>query len=797
MAAALPSRIPHRVQTKSVRSRVIPCTVAAAALLSFVVALLPTATAPAAAPDPAGDLRPMLKQYCYECHGPKKHKAKINFEELTADTASLVRGRATLAKAWDQIHAHEMPPDDADAPLKADGRVAMEAAVDRMIRRTDEIAPRDPGRIVLRRLSRVEYRNTIRDLLGVDYQPAGEFPGDEIAYGFDNVGDVLSIPPLLLEKYLTAADKVTEMAMIRPPDPEGHIGHFSYKEIHAVEPTTRVEGNIQFSENGEARLRVDVTETGRHIIRVRAWGDQAGDEPVKMAVRVDDKELKVFDVTATPAKHVAYDVPIDLKPGRIAITIAFINDFYDPNISDPEHRDRNLHVPWIELVGPPPPKPGPTGSQQLIFGDGKLGETRDAAKAIVERIASRAFRRPATVAEVARFMRVYDQAIADKQPFTEAIQAPLQAILISPHFLFRIEQSPPGVTAPHRITDYELATRMSYLIWSSMPDDELFALAKADKLHEPVELQRQVTRMLASPKSAALAGNFAIQWLQLRRLQSVMPDPQAFPTFNDSLRSAMLSEVLMLFHTVVRDDRPITDLIDPGYTFLNEPLAAHYGITGVTGMEMRRVELTDRRRGGILTSAAVLTATSNPTRTSPVKRGKWVLESILGTPPAPPPPNAGELPDTSSPQTKNLSLRQRLELHRSNPQCASCHRRMDPIGFGLENFNPVGAWRDSDGTHSIDSTGSLADGRSFTGPAELKNILLADKRDFARCLAEKLLTYGLGRGIEYYDAPATRQITTELAAHDYRFSTLVLEVVRSYPFQYRRPASTQSSETAP
>ncbi len=416
---------------------------------------------------------------------------------------------------------------------------------------------------------------------------------------------------------------------------------------------------------------------------------------------------------------------------------------------------------------------------------GKGVSRREAARMILAHFALRAYRRPVEKAEVDRLMRLYDLVSRRPESFENAVKFALKAVLISPNFLFRVEKER-NTTQPYRISYYELASRLSYFLWASMPDEELFRLAGQNRLHDPIVLDQQVRRMLQSPKSYALADSFAGQWLRVRDLYtSARPDPRRYPGFTPSLRDAMYQETIEFFYSLLRDDASLLNLLDANYTYLNEELARHYGIEGVQGPNMRRVYLTDHRRGGVLTMASVLTLTSFPQRTSPVLRGKWVLGEILGAPPSPPPPNAGGLPADDAPK-EGLTFRQRLEKHREKPQCASCHSRMDPIGFGLENFDAIGRWRTDIGGQPVDSSSVMATGEKFSGPVELKQLLLKQKDEFIRNLTEKMLAYALGRGLEPYDLPAVRKITTAVATDGYRSSTLIREIVNSYPFQYRK-----------
>jgi mono/diheme cytochrome c family protein len=410
---------------------------------------------------------------------------------------------------------------------------------------------------------------------------------------------------------------------------------------------------------------------------------------------------------------------------------------------------------------------------------------RAAARQIVARFAMRGFRRPVETAEVDRLMGLFDVATRRKEPFEAGVKLALKAILVSPSFLFRVERDQSS-TEPYHISDYELASRLSYFLWSSMPDEALFRVAAQNRLGNPIVLQREVRRMLADPKARALADNFAGQWLRVRDLYTVaQPDPRSFPTYTPSLRDAMCEETLTFCDSVFRENASLLRLLDADYTFLNEELARHYGIEGVSGPELRRVTLKDGRRGGVLQMASILTLTSYPRRTSPVLRGKWVLEEIMGAPTPPPPPNAGGLPADDTPR-QGLTFRQRLEQHRSKPECASCHSRMDPIGFGLENYDAIGQWRNEIGGTPVDASGTLASGEQFTGASELKRHLLRSREAFIHNLAEKMLAYALGRGLEPYDIPAVRRITNATMMDNCRSGTLIREIVRSYPFQYRK-----------
>jgi mono/diheme cytochrome c family protein len=589
----------------------------------------------------ARQVAPLLSKYCTGCHGGTKPKAGVALD-VYRDEAAAVRNAKVWQRVLAALRAGDMPPASKPKPSPADIELIgrwIEAAF-----RVDCGGKIDPGRITIRRLNRVEYNNTIRDLVGIDFHPADDFPADDVGYGFDNIGDVLSLPPLLLEKYVAAADKIVTAA---------------FQKL-------------------ELRRRIMIAEP------------------------------------------------------------------------TPDHK-------------------------------------AEATRKILENFATHAYRRPVSGDELDRLGKFVALAESQGDTFEKGLQLAVQATLCSPHFLFRVEleRKPKAGEDPQLISEYQLASRLSYFLWSSMPDEELFTQARQGALRKGDNLEGQVRRMLKDPRSRALVENFGGQWLQIRNLKTATPDPGRFASFDEPLRAAMLKETEQFFQAIIAEDRSILDFIDADHTYLNERLAKHYGIPDVKGDDFRRVPLTGGQRGGILTQASILTVTSNPTRTSPVKRGKWVLENILGDPPPPPPPDVPELNEKQD-VVQSGSLRQRMEQHRANPSCAACHQRMDPLGFGFENYDAVGAWRTKDGTFAIDPSGTLPSGQSFQGPPELKAILKGRANDFARCLTEKLLTYALGRGLEPYDQCSVEQIAAAVARNQYKFSTLVTEIVKSEPFEKRR-----------
>ncbi len=741
----------------------------------------PPAAAPAAADDFAAAGAPFLAKHCVACHGPTKKKAGLALD-IYRDASSVLKDRKRWVDVLQMVKSGEMPPSGRKRPAPAEVE-AFVGAVRTVFDRADRLARRDPGHVTIRRLNRVEYRNTVHDLTGIDFDPAEDFPVDDVGYGFDNIGDVLSLSPVLLERYLAAAEAVVERAVLTgpPPPPTRRVA------AQFLRPS-QFERGIRFRALYARRDTVfaehKLTDAGEYILRIRGSAVPDGKEPARFALVADDKEVKTFEVKDKDKapRFATYEARLRLGPGTHRVAVTMLSDFKKPDKPpDRTYRPPGVFVGAVDLEGPL----GwlPEGHRRIMAcTPGK--PPREQAREILGRFASRAYRRPATAEEVEHLLRLFDASQARGEPFPAGIRLALEAVLVSPKFLFRVElDDRPDSAGPHPIDEYQLASRLSYFLWSTMPDDELTGLAARGQLTP--NLEAQVRRMLKDPRADALVENFALQWLQLRNLKTVAPDPKLFPEFDDNLRAAMFKETELFFGAVMREDRSILDLIDADFTFVNGRLARHYGIPGVYGDEFRRVSLKGGVRGGLLTQASVLTVTSNPTRTSPVKRGKWVLEQILGKPPPPPPPNVPELPADAKAQLTG-SLRQRMEQHRVNPSCAVCHTHMDALGFAFENFDAVGAFRTKDGPFPIDPAGTLPDGRGFKGPAELKAILKGKKDLFARCLTEKMLTYALGRGVEPYDRPAVEAIVAALGRNDYRFSTLVTEIVKSEPIRLRR-----------
>jgi hypothetical protein len=737
-----------------------------------------------ASADFAKDVVPFLAKNCFACHGNGKKRGDVALDGYKSIEA-VQEDRDLWESVLEMVRSGQMPPKNAKTvPSVAEVELAVRA-LDDVLAQFDCTGPRNAGRVTLRRLNRNEYNNTIRDLVGVDFKPAADFPNDDVGYGFDNIGDVLSLSPLLFERYLSAAEAILEQAILIEDPPKPVKNRLGRLRVAFGAGESRPGGLAVLRALGSAAAET-FFEEGDYTIRIEASARLTDDEPLRAAFRIDGETIKEFEVKADGSSPETIELNYRIKTGSHRIAIVFLNPSKrDGEDEDKEKKDapkRELSIRGVVFDGPynPPATVFPESHKRLMAHRSGLSP-REAAREIVTRFATAAFRRPVKPEEVERCLHLYDQAEKEGERFENCIKMALERVLISPQFLFRVELDPPGAEpgVSYLITEYELASRLSYFLWSSMPDDELFTLAGKGELRK--NLVPQVKRMLQDPKSAAFVQNFSGQWLTTRKLAYVSPDTKEFPTFTEDLRAAMVRETELFFEAILREDRSILDFLDADFSFVNEPLAKHYGIKGVKGKVFQRVKLPPNR-GGILTQASILTLTSNPTRTSPVKRGKWVLDQVLGTPPPPPPPDVPSLPEE-----KQLTgtLRQVMEQHRENVLCASCHQRMDPIGFAFENYDAIGAWRDKDGEFPIDPSGVLPGGQSFRGPAELKAILRGKKELFAHCLTEMMLTYAMGRGLEYYDKCAVDAILKALDENNDRFSTLVVEVIKSEPFQMR------------
>ena len=722
----------------------------------------------------AKDIRPLLEKYCWDCHDKESRKGDLALDGY-ADEASLWAGR----KTWNSVQFHLenwiMPPPKKDQPTESE-RAMLTKYLDTLLNPYDPNKP-DPGRVTIRRLNRVEYNNTVRDLLGVESHPADEFPEDDTGYGFDTIGAVLALPPILMERYLATADKVLESAL------PANAATIRTKKFALDE----ISGGGALGNEGFTGAAFAFPEEGDYELKARVRATQAGSELAKIDLRCGEQILGKAEVKSTdPLKPDAFSFKFHANPGSQQVGVRFLNDFYDPKNPDPNRRDRNIFVLALEVSGPLPVRSAPSPASQRIFAalDGK-NETEGVARTVLQNFANRAFRRTALPQEAERLLTIFHLARKKGDTFRDALKLAMRAVLVSPYFIFRTEwqQDPNNPAEVVEVDEFSLASRMAYFLWSSMPDDELLSLAHRRELR--AHLREQILRMLKDPKSRALSENFAGQWLETRTLQVVQPDPKQFP-FPAELRESMRRETEEFFWFIQQENRSVLEFINANYTFLNDRLAQHYGIPGVSGAEFRKVDWpTDALRSGVLTQGSVLTLTSDPTRTSPVKRGKWIMENILGIA-APPPPNVPPL-DGGEKSALHGTVRQRLEQHRSAPGCASCHALIDPLGFGLENFNAVGGFRRDDNGQPLDTTGVLTTGQHFNNARELSEVILRDKRDaFLRCLIKKTLTYALGRGMEAYDRPAIDAIDAAMTADSFRFQSLVIGTIESLPFQKRR-----------
>jgi hypothetical protein len=677
-----------------------------------------------------------------------------------------------------------MPPPGATKPSEAAVR-AFVASIKGEFDRADANLKPDPGRVAARRLNRNEYSNTIRDLLAVDFRAEKYFPTDDSGDGFDNIGEVLSVSPVLMEKYLSAAERIARWAISTeiPPKPIVDEYRLRDRKLRRVDPSTV-----------EAVHRVEYP--GEYTVRFGLPGERApAGKPVTLNLWMDGKLLASKEIETKPSGLVYFnpyseeEMQVLLPAGDHVFRAGFTNDDYVKTLAPADFYSNrnNKFFDSIVFLGPTKAAADRESRKRVLICDPESG--RACQERILSNLARRAYRRPATSQDTASLMRFVDMAKADGHNTEKALQLAIQAMLVSPKFLFRVERdpNPTDPTQIHQVSQLELASRLSYFLWSSTPDDELLGLAEAGKLREPGVLRQQVVRLLADPRSDALAANFGGQWLEIRNLDVAEPDPKKFPDWNPELRDAMKAETTLFFDHILKNNRPVSEFLDAKYTFLNDRMAKLYGIEGVDGPDFRRVDLATEQlamRGGIMSHASVLTVSSYANRTSPVIRGKYVLGNLLGSPPPDPPPDVPTL-DEAAVGTAG-SMRQQLEKHRTNPTCASCHSRMDPLGFGLENYDAIGRWRTADGTFPVDSSGTLPDGKSFSTPAEMRVILTAQTPQFSRTLTEKMMTYALGRGLKVYDRRTVEAINGAMAADGYRFQTLIHQIIESLPFQSRR-----------
>lgn len=755
-----------------------------------IVSLLPASQAQRAKTSDRAAERALINDYCVSCHNEKKKTAGVSLEGLEYRNVS--RNADVWEKVLRKVRTGQMPPASApkpDAPEVTSFVTWLEGSLDRAAK----LNP-NPGRPAPHRLNRAEYSNAVRDLLAVDIKPGQWLPVDDSGHGFDNMGEVLTLSPALLEKYLSAARRISRLAIgdktIKPAEDRYFPRRGNRNERVSDDLPFFSRGGLSFEHyfplDGEYLIRVKTPsngETGQpaqyyeHRLQVKAGLHSVGVASPRQSAKAEPVIPTFRRGGPPPPSGPAESVALDLR-----LDGARLKRFEIPETTS---------VEVVIVTGPyNATGRGDTPSRNRIFICRPASQNDEAvcANKILRTLARRAFRRPVTEADVQPLLAFYERG-RRAGDFDDGIQSAIEAMLVAPDFLFRVESDSATIAASaYRISDIDLASRLSFFLWSSIPDDELLTLAEQGKLKDAAVLQQQIGRLLADPRSDAFVKNFGGQWLQLRNLDTITPDPDVYPGFDESLRQAFRRETEMFFDSVLRENRSVLDLLDADYTYVNQRLAEHYGLRGVYGSQFRRVALNAQnrdRRGGLLGQGSILTVTSYPNRTSVVQRGRWVLENLLGAPPPPPPPDVPDLKPKSS-DGRLLSMREQLDLHRANAVCASCHARMDPIGFALENYDGVGKWRTKDAGLPIDPSGKLPDGTKFSGPAELKKILLtAHREEFVSTVTEKMLTYALGRGLEAHDAPSIRTIMRETAADQYRLPSLISAIVRSTPFQMR------------
>jgi len=729
----------------------------------------------------AQDVKPLLEQFCFECHGGKKVRGDVRLDRVRG-VADAHDGALDLALVREMVATGQMPPEDSEQPSTLQ-RLAIAQWLDATLAYVPPDAPVDPGWFTIHRLNRSEYRNTLRDLLGVDparVDLAAKLPRDDTGYGFDNIADVLSVSPLALEQYMASAEQAIE-AGLGPIVSFGDVPRV-LRPLEGKNGQALPRGGFFLYSNGTAGSKFVASIEGEYMIRVRAWETHAGDELSKMRVKVDERPVGEVGVSGTRGEGQEFSFKVRLAAGVHAVGAQFLNDYY---VKD--QGDRNLAVESISVAGPLDEATSVrSAAWTRVFGAAPQSEDETGrATEILRAFATRAYRRPVDDREVQGLVGVYQAEREAGGAFEPAVRTALAAALVSPNFLYRTVANPAAGDAQSRyvLGAYELASRLSYFLWSSMPDDELFGLAANGSILKDEVLAQQVKRMLADPKSRALVENFAGQWLQLRALDTLAIDRTTFPEYTDELRADMVQEAVLFFEDVLRNDGSVLAFIDSRDSFLNERLAKFYGIAGVSGAQFRKVALPESSaRGGVLTMGAVLTLTSNPMRTSPVKRGLFVLDQMLGAPPPPPPPDIPPLEQAAG-LGPDATVREKLKAHTSVASCASCHNRLDPLGFSFEHFDAIGRWRETENGRSVDATGTLPGGEKLDGTGDLKRSLLAKSDRFVEALSAKMLMYALGRGVEPLDRPAVRRIAARTRANGARLSALVESIVLSETFR--------------
>ena len=778
-----------------------------------------------AAAEPA-TYRAVLDRYCVACHNRRTLAGSLALDSL--DLEQVGPQAASWEKVLEKLHTRAMPPPGRPRP-EAAVYDAFGAWLERSLDQWAADHP-NPGRPPIHRLNRLEYANAVRDLLHLDVDAQALLPADDMAFGFDNNAAILTVAPGLFSRYMSAARTVSRLA-VGDSSIEADVVRYPVSPLLAQDG--RMNEDLPFGSRGGAAVRHHFPRDGDYVVRIALRQNGGRNEPQEIDARVDGERVALLRAGRWPddapagspgarATDEGLAVRFPARAGTRPVSVSFTGRTMTPEGVAPARlplwtfsTGRGYVEPMaldsFEIEGP---YDGETASATReasgaasVEASGAAADTpgrrrifvcepaspadeEACAARIVGTLARRAFHRPVTDEDVEDLLVFYREGRAEGD-FRAGVRRALESILVDPEFLFRIERDPPGAApaTAYRLSDVELAARLSFFLWASVPDDELLEAAEAGRLRDPDVLEAQVRRMLADERAGTLVTSFAAQWLHLRRMRTVSPDVNAFPAFDENLRDALVRETELFVGSQLRDDRSVVELLTADYTFVDERLARHYGIPGVYGPRFRRVEWNDERRRGLLGQGSILTVTSLATRTSPVVRGKWILENLLGTPPPPPPPDVPELEEQAE-SGGAMSLRARLEAHRANPVCSGCHSRMDPLGFALENFDAVGQWRDADaGGAPIDTAGVLPDGAAFDGLPELRDILHGRRGEFVATVTEKLLTYALGRGVEHYDRPAIRAIVREAAADDYRWSSIILGIARSLPFQMRRSES--------
>jgi hypothetical protein len=753
-------------------------------------------------------LHQFITENCLGCHDPVIATAGLDLQNLLS--APIDRDPRSWERVLRRIASHQMPP--AEEPRPSEESVA--DAVTRLGKSLDDVASRqfEPGHAEsLRRLTRAQYRNAIRDLLRLDVDVSEWLPADESSHGFDHV-TAIGLSPTRMSRYLTAAEKISQMAV-------GRVGRTPSAKTFRIRPDITQDVHIEglpLGTRGGVLIPYHFPAAGEYEVQVRLMRDRNEEleglkQPHELEIALDRERVALFTV-APPARGES-DKLVDanlttrmrVTPGTHDVGVAFLNR--SSALLESTRQPLNVHFNYyrhprlgpavyeVTIVGPfdgavpfDAAGPGETESRRRIFScrPEREADEEACAERILSDLLRQAYRRPIAAEDLVVPLRYFHEGRAEGD-FEAGIERALSAVLVNPHFLFRVESAPPDVAAGavYRISDVEFASRLSFFLWNSLPDEELLRLAESQQLFEPEVLEAQVRRMLGDPRSESLVTHFAAQWLHLQNLEAVTPDMRRYPDFDDNLRQAFRQETELFVESILREDRSVLDLIRADYTFLNERLAKHYGIPHVHGSRFRRVTVgPDSHRGGLLRHGSILTVTSYATRTSPVLRGKWVLENLLGTTPPPPPPDIPNLEENTV--LASLPVRERLAAHRANPACASCHNLIDPVGFALDQFDAVGRWRDLEEGQPVDASGALPDGSEFSGVAGLEDGLLRRPDLFVSSLTEKLMVYALGRGLEYHDAPTVRRIVAGAREEDYRLSSLILGIVRSVPFQMRR-----------